>query len=38
VQIAAQRAQLSYRVRADLGSNVVTGWSPAIDAGASMSK
>ena len=34
VQIAMQRSQLSYRVRADFGGNVVSAWSPAIDAGA----
>lgn len=34
VQIAVQRSQLSYRVRADFGGNVVSAWSPAIDAGA----
>jgi hypothetical protein len=33
-QIAVQRAQVGYRVRADFGGNVVSAWSEAIDAGA----
>lgn len=34
VQLAVQRSQLAYRVRAIFGQNVVGTWSPAIDAGA----
>ncbi len=37
-QVAMQRAQIAYRVRADLGSNVVSTWSPAIDAGATSNR
>ena len=33
VQLAVQRSHLAYRVRATLGGDIVTTWSPAIDAG-----
>ncbi len=38
VQLAVQRSQLAYRVRATLAGNVVTAWSPAFDAGATGTK